>query len=150
MVHKSSGRRLLVSLLACQLFLAVHTHSLSAAEESDQPPTATAATTAVPADEEGHEGLAAYYASRYNKRRTNSGERYDPKKLTAAHAHLPLGSRVKVVNLANQREVVVTINDRCRKRKTPFIDLSREAARQLGFLGKGTARVRIIPLEESS
>ena len=149
MVHKSSGRRLLVSLIACQLFLAVHTHSLFAAEENAQPPAVTVPATTT-ADDEGVEGLAAYYASRYNKRRTNSGERYDPKKLTAAHAHLPLGSRVKVVNLINQREVVVTVNDRCRKRTTPFIDLSREAARQLGFLGKGTARVRIIPLDEPS
>ncbi|NJD91896.1 MAG: septal ring lytic transglycosylase RlpA family lipoprotein, partial [Geobacter sp.] len=59
------------------------------------------------------------------------------------------GSRVKVINLANDKEVVVTINDRCRQRKTPFIDLSRAAAKELGFLGKGTARVRIIPLAES-
>ncbi|MCM2358688.1 MAG: septal ring lytic transglycosylase RlpA family protein, partial [Geobacteraceae bacterium] len=40
-----------------------------------------------------------------------------------------------------------TVNDRCRDRSFPFIDLSRAAARKLGYLGKGTARVRIIPLD---
>jgi rare lipoprotein A len=53
-----------------------------------------------------------------------------------------------VVNIANNRSVVVTVNDRCRKHSFEFIDLSQAAARQLGFLGKGMARVRIIPVEE--
>ena len=96
----------------------------------------------------GEEGIASYYASRYKGRRTNSGERYNPKKLTAAHPTLPLGTRVRVENLANGKEVVVTVNDRCRKHRQPFIDVSREAARQLGFLGKGTTRVLITPLTE--
>lgn len=109
---------------------------------------ATAAVT-VTAESEGVEGFAAYYAKRYNGRRTNSGQRHDPKKLTAAHPTLPHGTKVKVINLANDKEVVVTINDRCRQRKTPFIDLSRAAAKELGFLGKGMTRVRIIPLPES-
>jgi rare lipoprotein A len=98
----------------------------------------------------GSEGIASYYARRYQGRRTNSGTRYDPKKLTAAHPSLPHGTRVKVINLANDREVIVTINDRCRSRKQPFIDLSRAAAQRLGFLGKGTARVRIIPLDDNA
>jgi rare lipoprotein A len=98
----------------------------------------------------GEEGLAAYYSGRYKGRRTNSGHRYDPRKLTAAHPSLAFGTRVKIINLANDKEVVVTVNDRCRPQKQPFIDLSREAARRLGFLGKGTARVQIIPLEEET
>ena len=57
-----------------------------------------------------------------------------------------MGTRVKVVNLANGRQVIVKINDRCRKRNNPFIDVSRAAAKILGFLGKGTARVKIIAL----
>jgi len=99
-------------------------------------------------DSEGEEGTASYYAKRYQNRRTNSGVRYDAAKLTAAHPSLPHGTRVKVVNLANDKEVIVTINDRCRPRSEPFIDLSRSAAKQLGFLGKGKTRVRIIPLDE--
>jgi rare lipoprotein A len=96
----------------------------------------------------GVEGIATYYAKRYNGRKTNSGERYKPEKLTAAHPSFPLGTRVKVVNLDNRNEVIVRINDRCRKRKTHNIDLSRAAAKKLGFFGKGMARVRIIPVEE--
>lgn len=99
---------------------------------------------------EGVEGIAAYYAKRFNGRRTNSGHRYDPEKLTAAHPTLPHGTRVRVINLHNGKDVVVTINDRCRPRKRPFIDLSRAAARALGFLGKGSTPVRIIPLTEES
>ncbi|HPV52343.1 MAG TPA: septal ring lytic transglycosylase RlpA family protein, partial [Smithella sp.] len=65
------------------------------------------------------------------------------KKLTAAHPTLPLGTLVKVVNLDNNKSVVVKINDRCLEHEDVFIDLSREAARRLGFLRQGKARVRI-------
>jgi rare lipoprotein A len=108
---------------------------------SELPPVAVA-----PAQGEGMRGIATYYAKRFNGRRTASGVPYDPDKLTAAHQALPFGTQVKVVNLNNGREVTVTVNDRCRKRSFPFIDLSRAAAQRLGFLGKGTAKVRIIPL----
>lgn len=97
-------------------------------------------------ENKGAEGVASYYAKRYNGRKTCSGARYQPEKLTAAHPDLPFGTRVKVVNLANDREVTVVINDRCRERDFPFIDLSRSAAKKLGFLGKGTARVMILAL----
>lgn len=101
-------------------------------------------------EKDGVEGFAAYYSKRYNNKRTTSGQRYNPKKLTAAHPSLPLGSKAKVINLANNKEVIVTINDRCRSKSEPFIDLSREAARQLGFLNKRTAEVRIIPLTKET
>ena len=96
---------------------------------------------------EGIEGKAYYYAKRYNKKRTSSGAFYNPRKMTAAHPTMPLGARVKVVNLANKRSVVVTVNDRCRKHSFEFIDLSQAAARELGFFGKGMARVRITPID---
>jgi rare lipoprotein A len=118
------------------------------AEEISKASTAPAPVAPAATETEGEEGIASYYAKRYNYRRTNSGELYDPDKLTAAHPELPHGTRVKVINLANNKEVVVKINDRCRPRKRPFIDLSRQAAKQLGFLGKGIARVRIIPIDE--
>ncbi len=98
----------------------------------------------------GKEGIATYYANRYKGRKTASGSRYSPEKMTAAHQSLPLGTKVKVVNLANRNEVQVTVNDRCRKRKFPFIDLSHEAAKQLGFLGKGSAKVLIQTMDEES
>lgn len=132
-----------------QLLAPVHTLPLQAEE------TGSASTTIGPVAQQekevkGVDGIASYYAKRYNGRRTSSGRRYNPAKLTAAHPSLPHGTRVRVVNLTNDKEVTVTVNDRCRARKQPFIDLSREAAKQLGFLGKGTARVRIIALNGQS
>lgn len=97
-------------------------------------------------DSDGVEGLASYYSKRFNGRRTTSGEKHRPEALTAAHPDLPLGTRVRVVHLANRRETIVRINDRCRRRKTPVIDLSRAAAQEIGIVRQGRARVRIIPL----
>lgn len=94
----------------------------------------------------GYRSVASYYAKKFNGRRTCTGERYDPEKLTAASNDLPLGSRAIVRNPRNGKEVTVRINDRPRKRSYPLIDLSRAAARELGFLGKGAIRVRVIPL----
>lgn len=99
-------------------------------------------------EQDGTLGKAYYYHKRYNFRKTSSGAVYDPRKMTAAHPTLPLGMRVKVINLANDRSVVVTVNDRCRHHSFEFIDLSRAAARELGFFGRGMAQVRIIPLQE--
>jgi len=104
--------------------------------------------SSVPAASEGVEGRAVYYARRFQGRRTNSGEVFDHNKLTAAHPSLPYGTRVKVMNPANGRSVEVRINDRCRKRSYEIIDLTRRAAQELGFYGKGSARVKIMPLPE--
>ena len=112
------------------------------------PQTSSPAVVVDDEEPEGTIGTAAYYAKRRHGKRTHSGEIYHRQRLTAAHATLPHGTRVKVINLANNRSVVVTVNDRCRKREGEFIDLSREAARQLGFLSRGKARVRIIRLDE--
>ena len=133
-------------LLFCQLLFLFPTLPLQAEEIQSE----SSEESIAPRAPERHEteGLASYYANRYNGRKTRSGSRYNPKKLTAAHPTLPFGTRVRVLNLTNDREVIVTVNDRCRSRKFPFIDLSRAAAAELGFLGKGTARVRIIPLDD--
>jgi|GEM_PF-1327146 len=93
-------------------------------------------------------GIASYYAKRFTGRKTTSGQRYQPEKLTAAHPNLPLGTKVRVRNLDNDKEVTVVINDRCRKKSFPFIDLSRAAAKKLGFFGAGKAKVAIIPLTD--
>lgn len=97
---------------------------------------------------EPREGFASYYASRFNGRRTTSGHRYHPEKMTAAHHSLPLGTVVRVVNPATKQEVHVTINDRCARKPFPFIDLSRAAAKKIGLWGKGKIKVVIIPLLE--
>ena len=88
-------------------------------------------------------GVASYYAKQHEGRPTASGATYDADRLTAAHRTLPFGTRVRVTNLANQKSVVVVINDRGPFRKDRVIDVSRRAARELGILEAGTARVRL-------
>jgi rare lipoprotein A len=88
-------------------------------------------------------GRASYYHSRFHGNRTASGERYDETTLTAAHRTLPFGTRVRVTNLDNGRSVVVTIVDRGPFARGRVIDVSRLAARKLGFLRDGTARVTL-------
>lgn len=145
--------RLALFVALCQLFFPLHTLPLQAQEKPEQNNQGSLQNSKKDvnlSDETavGEKGLATYYAKRYNGRKTYSGARYNPDGLTAASPDLPMGCRVKVINLANGEEVLVTVNDRCRRRKVPFVDLSRAAARKLGFLGKGAARVRIIPQEE--
>jgi len=99
---------------------------------------------------EAKQGYASYYAARFIGRRTTSGHRYHPEKMTAAHYSLPLGTVVRVVNPATSQEVSVTINDRCAPKRFPFIDLSRAAAKKIGLWGKGKIKVVIIPLLEET
>ena len=95
---------------------------------------------------ESVEGFASYYARRFEGRRTTSGHRYNPEKMTAAHESLPLGTVVRVVNPVSKQEVHVTITDRCAPKAFHFIDLSRAAAKKIGLWGKGKIRVVIIPI----
>ena len=89
------------------------------------------------------QGKASYYAARHHGRRTASGERLNNNALTAAHRELPFGTQVKVTNLSNNKSVVVRINDRGPHTRGRLIDLSRQAAEQLGMLRSGTAKVRV-------
>lgn len=95
------------------------------------------------------DGQASFYGDELAGNPTASGEAFDPAKLTAAHRTLPLGSRVRVTNLRNGESVVVRINDRGPFHGRRIIDLSKAAARQIGMLRNGTARVRIELLSRS-
>lgn len=88
-------------------------------------------------------GVASYYGERFRGRRTASGERFNPDALTAAHRRLPFGTRLRVTNLRNDRSVIVRINDRGPFTRGRVIDLSKAAARRIGMIASGTARVRI-------
>ncbi len=88
-------------------------------------------------------GRASYYGSQHHGNRTASGERFDQHGLSAAHRQLPFGTRVRVTNLNNDKTVVVRINDRGPHTRGRLIDVSREAAEQLGMLRSGTAPVRV-------
>lgn len=90
------------------------------------------------------EGSASWYGPGFHGRKTASGEVYDMYEMTAAHKHLPLGSRVKVTNLTNGKSVVVRINDRGPFHGDRVIDLSKAAAQALDVLHAGTAKVSIV------
>lgn len=97
------------------------------------------------------EGLASWYGPRFHGKPKPMGEKFNQHAMTAAHKTLPLPTIAKVTNLENGKSVVVLIDDR-----GPFvydgriIDLSMEAAKQLGSYQKGTARVRVQALVEES
>ena len=91
-------------------------------------------------------GEASWYGGkRWQGRKTACGERFDQNALTAAHNSLPLGTKVRVTNPETGEEIVVRITDRGSFRKR-VIDLSREAANQLGFLRKGLQDVELAVL----
>lgn len=89
------------------------------------------------------QGKASWYGTRFQGRRTASGERFNAYANTAAHRSLPFGTKVRVTNLRNGRSVVVRINDRGPNSRGRVIDLSRAAAQSIGMLRSGTAPVRI-------
>jgi len=89
------------------------------------------------------EGEASYYGDELAGNRTASGERFNPRALTAAHRTLPLGSKLRVTNQANGKSVIVRINDRGPFVKARLIDVSFAAAQQLNLIRAGTGRVRL-------
>lgn len=96
-------------------------------------------------------GLASWYGHPYHGRRASDGEIYDMEKMTGAHRTLPFNTWVRVENLENRRTADVRIIDRGPFVDGRVIDVSRAAARKLGFLGTGTTRVRfeVIRLPEA-
>ncbi|HEY7838622.1 MAG TPA: septal ring lytic transglycosylase RlpA family protein [Terriglobales bacterium] len=88
-------------------------------------------------------GMASWYGAWFQGKETTSGEPFNMDALTAAHRQLPLGTRVRVTNLLNQRSVVLRINDRGPVPTSRCLDVSLAAARALGFVGAGLAPVRI-------
>jgi len=101
------------------------------------------ARSSVPAVPTIQSGKASYYGFKYQGLPTASGEIFDLNQLTAAHKTLPFGTKVKVTNLANNRWVVVRINDRGPFVKGRIIDLSQAAANQLEMVQSGTAQVKL-------
>lgn len=95
-------------------------------------------------------GIASWYGPGFHAEHTANGEKYDQNELTAAHRTLQLPSIVRVTNLENGKSVVVRVNDRGPFLHGRIMDVSKKAAELLGFIGKGTARVRLEVLERES
>ena len=89
------------------------------------------------------EGEASYYAPKFNGRRTASGERYDPKGMTAAHKTLPLGTRIRVTRVGGGASVVLRVNDRCGCQHGRIVDVSEAAAHKLDMMRAGVVKVRL-------
>ncbi len=95
-------------------------------------------------------GVASWYGPNFHGKPTANGELFDRNAMTAAHRTLPMPSIVEVKNLDNGRKIRVRVNDRGPFAKDRIIDLSEEAARRLGFVEKGTARVEVRYLREAT
>jgi len=88
-------------------------------------------------------GVASWYGEQFHGRQAANGEIFDMDALTAAHRTMPLGSIVRVVNLANGKHLHVRITDRGPYVNGRILDLSRAAAVRLGMEHDGTAHVQI-------
>ncbi len=89
------------------------------------------------------EGIASYYADDFHGKQTSNGEMFDMNALTAAHRTFPFDSMVRVTNLDNSMSVVVRVNDRGPFVDGRIIDLSLGAAKEIGLIAAGTARVKL-------
>ena len=98
--------------------------------------------------EEGfvQEGMASWYGKDFHGKKTSNGEIYNMYDMTAAHKTLPFGTYIRVDNLSNNKEVIVRINDRGPFIMGRIVDLSYSAARRIGLVGPGTAKLRLAAL----
>jgi rare lipoprotein A len=94
-------------------------------------------------------GEASFYANKFNGRQTANGEIFSQDKMTCACNALPLGTWVKITNLRNNKMVVVKVNDRLHPRMRRVTDLSRSAAKKLGYIVHGITRVKVEVLGKS-
>ncbi|MCA9794548.1 MAG: septal ring lytic transglycosylase RlpA family protein [Candidatus Eremiobacteraeota bacterium] len=89
------------------------------------------------------EGLASYYADKFQGRPTASGQPYDRQALTAAHRTHPFGTRLRVTRLDTGQSVEVVVNDRGPHNPERVVDLSRKAAEELDLIRDGVIRVEV-------
>jgi rare lipoprotein A len=114
------------------------------ASAAPTPPPAPAARPLPPGRSGDTErGMASWYGAQFAGRPTASGEVFDQANWTAAHRTLPLGSLVRVVNLDNNREILVRVTDRGPFAHGRVIDLSESAANVLGYRERGVAPVEL-------
>ncbi len=93
-------------------------------------------------------GLASFYANKFHGRQTANGEIFNNEKLTAACNVLPLGTWIQVTNLKNGKKVIVKTTDRLHPKMRRLVDLSRAAAKKLGYISRGLTRVKVVVLNQ--
>jgi len=93
-------------------------------------------------------GKASFYSNKFHGRQTANGEIFNQDKFTAACNVLPLGTWIRVTNLSNGKTVVVRTTDRLHPRMRRVVDLSRSAAKRLGYISNGLTRVKVEVLDQ--
>lgn len=96
--------------------------------------------------QEHTKGKASYYSDKLHGRTMSNGEMYHRDSMTCAHLNYPLGTLLKVRNPINNKEVIVKVTDRGPFSRRYIIDLSKAAARELGFIRQGFCQVEITPV----
>ncbi len=134
--------------LAAALLLAACAQSAVMQNASLVQPEEAKASVA-PAQATASRGTAAYgVASYYSEgHATASGERFDPRQMTAAHRSLPFGTKLRVTNVKSGHSVVVRVNDRGPFVHGRLVDVSYAAAREIDLVGAGTAKVKVEVLD---
>lgn len=89
----------------------------------------------------------SWYGKEFHGKRTASGNIFDSNKLVAAHKELPFGTKVEIINLNNNKSVIVKIDDRGPFVKYRGFDLSRAAFDSIANLDKGVIKVKYLILE---
>ncbi len=95
-------------------------------------------------NQDNHEyisGICSYYGQKFHGRKTANGETFDMYDFTAAHKSLPFGTILEVENLSNSKKVTVRINDRGPFVRNRILDISYAAAKEIGMLQSGTAKI---------
>lgn len=141
-----SLQMMLATLAAALLVPAAFAQSASAPAAATAAPAPAAAPAAKPAAEapaSADQGKLAWYGRKFAGRKTASGERFNPAAMTMAHKTLPMGTRVKVTNLKNNRSVMLRVNDRGPSQPDRIGDVSQAAAAKLRMMRSGVIEAKI-------
>ena len=126
-------------ILTCLVLLILYTHETNAQNAQ----RVQVSSKSIP---DALYGTASYYANKFEGRLTANGEVFSQQKMTAACNVLPLGTWIKVTNLYNGRTVIVKVNDRLHYKNKRLVDLSKIAAKKIGYTGGGLTKVKVEPL----
>lgn len=132
---------LLTLWMAANLFQAAA--QIEASSVSTRSATNTSASTRRINNAKIQYGTASFYADKFEGRQTANGEIFTQKGMTCAHNSLPLGTWVKVTNLSNKRSVILKVTDRLHRENPRLVDLSKSAAKKLGYTSRGLTKVKV-------
>ena len=88
-------------------------------------------------------GDASFYGQKYQGRKTANGEIFDMYAYTCAHKTLPFGTKLKVTYLKTNESVIVRVNDRGPFIGNRILDLTKQAAIDIGLANDGVGKVKI-------